>query len=243
MTTPCGDCYRWAYQYKKRHSDDKRIVLVHATVHPKWYPKRYGHAWIEIRGKLVKDWQTNGPHTGSKRPTPLKDFYKTMRPKGVTKYDDFDQITMTLAKSGMHYGPWRLDENANQATKKNRKDRVYDTEKRDYDETAEVEDEIAQGTRKKPRGDYKAYLKARRLADDERKERAHRDKLLAAARRETDKKRKAQARIRADQASDIVKSVTRERKLKFKQWRSTYSKEESVHSLLNALSALCEDSL
>ena len=110
---PEGDCYRWAFNYVRK-LDKPTVLLVHGTVHPDGWHRRYGHAWVEINGKNVRDWQTHCKDApgGKSRAwsIPIKQFYAEMHPRDIKKYT-FEEamrgISTGLKLTGrLHFGPW-----------------------------------------------------------------------------------------------------------------------------------------
>lgn len=115
----CGDCYRWAFQYLQRQLDNPRLKLVHGTVHPEWHGQRFYHAWVELSGSRVKDWQSHsgeGPGWHGKqlrKSIPLKKFYEKMKPEDIRKYS-FEEAMKAVSKERratgrFHFGPWGED--------------------------------------------------------------------------------------------------------------------------------------
>jgi hypothetical protein len=111
----CGDCYRWAWKYVTKR-DDPNVLLVHGTVHPVWHHRRYAHAWVEINGKGVKDWQNHAkrprPEGVERRtqPIPMARFYGEMRPQDIKKFtaeEAYRAVGTEFKRIGRHhFGPW-----------------------------------------------------------------------------------------------------------------------------------------
>ena len=101
---PVGDCFRFATMTANKmfcndQFPDEEIAVVHGTVHPKWHPRPYLHAWIEAGGRCF-DWQMNST-VGS---LPKEEFYTEYRPDKMKRYTR-QQAVQNMIKTG-HHGPW-----------------------------------------------------------------------------------------------------------------------------------------
>ena len=116
LAPACGDCYRWAYKYQDKHPG---AVLVHGTAAhregTKVAGRRFDHAWIEHKGKVL-DWQVmKSKHAGMDEYRgngyPPEVFKKEFRPREERRYRNHGEamagITAGVRAHGrMHFGPW-----------------------------------------------------------------------------------------------------------------------------------------
>ncbi|MHA2062846.1 MAG: hypothetical protein ACXABY_00455 [Candidatus Thorarchaeota archaeon] len=104
-TIPCGECFRWANTYVIDHPN---AIVFHGTVEAPFSkpPKRYAHAWVEDRGKVL-DWQIMVAHHGGKwrgKGYPREVFYELYSPKVSSSYTS-TEATRSFVQHG-HHGPW-----------------------------------------------------------------------------------------------------------------------------------------
>ena len=102
----CGECFPFATKHATEIKADgiipeDKIFVVHATVQPENYPRRYWHAWVETEER-VHDWQMR--HVTGQISMPRDQFYKEMNPQNIKKYGPREAL-QTMIKSG-HHGPW-----------------------------------------------------------------------------------------------------------------------------------------
>jgi hypothetical protein len=98
----CGECFTWAYdQILKRPN----ATLVHGQVtHPKFYPHRYSHAWIEI-GDEILDWQhAIGFKKRARGPMSRAYFRMVYQPIKTRRFTRAQAIKK--ARKVGHLGPW-----------------------------------------------------------------------------------------------------------------------------------------
>jgi len=91
-TIACGECLSYAWKTASRNYDNPKMKIVYGEVGNKWLSggKRFKHAWVEDKGKVM-DWQTNDPkgprsskYAGKGWPT--REFYKEWNVKNEKKY-------------------------------------------------------------------------------------------------------------------------------------------------------------
>lgn len=97
----CGDCYRFAAQWKAP-SDQESVVVVHGMAQEPLSKntKRFPHAWVEWHGKAF-DWQTQATKPDG---IPLEMFYELWKAEPKKRYTSDE--AKALAVRNKHWGPW-----------------------------------------------------------------------------------------------------------------------------------------
>ena len=107
---PCGMCFKYALDKAGRND-----LVVHGNIKGLQGP----HAWIETKNGRVFDWQTEegvwdtlglteGHPEYKKNGWPIREFYKTFKPRKMSKWPSSDAIANGIR--ARQWGPWREDE-------------------------------------------------------------------------------------------------------------------------------------
>ena len=94
-TIACGECLTYAWKTASKNYDNPKMKIVYGEVGNKWISggKRYKHAWVEDKGKVM-DWQTMelGMSNFAKKGWPKSQFYKFYTPSNLNVYTPKEAI-------------------------------------------------------------------------------------------------------------------------------------------------------
>lgn len=104
--TALGDCYRWAYNYVRKHPSAVLYQGMVTAPYADGPEEPFGHAWV-VDGGVVKDWQTMVAGFGGRykgKGWPVDVWATRWKPTNVRRYT-LDQARAELLRN-KHFGPW-----------------------------------------------------------------------------------------------------------------------------------------